>query len=627
MSFAPLYLTNLWGVMNDNVLKMLVCFVAVRWVPGEWQSVVVNLTAGMLVLPYVLFSPLAGRLPARLSKVRVVRAAKVAELPIMGVAILGFVLHSVPLAMGAVLLMGLQSALYSPAKYGLIKDIGGLEGISEGMGGMEAVSFIGMLSGSVLAAFMADHFSPLGWYATLLGLAALGVLCSLTLRANEVRADDQVPIGPVSFLRFAARLVGQHRGLTGVILLLSLFWWMSASLQTLLILHCDQILGLTPARTGVLLAVMAVGISLGCLVGGRMDKRHNMIGAPALLGLLLMLLLTLLCCFARSLPGVALLSLAVAFVGGLFKIPLDAEIQKRAPADKLSIIIAYFNQVSFIFIFLAAVTNIVVIHIFGTRFVFLLDGLVMGLASLGFILFYRRATEQVGKFFMKLHYNVVEHNREILEQPEGLNMLALPTHRAVIDPLILFAWMDTCHLAPLCDEGFFRIPGIRQILHSFDAIEVPDLALHGRRGATKAMQLKPILIDNLQRGANVLVYPSGHVTTDGHENIGARQLAHDACRALPEHTRVMAVTIDGLWGSRWSRFGRKDTPSLVGLLAQSALIIFSGAVFFMPKRRVDITYEDITYRARQWALLPRLNFNQYLQAYFERHWLDGTGPK
>ena len=119
--FWPLYSTNIFGVMNDNFLKTLVCFIAVGWVNPEYKSIVVNATAGSLVLPYLFFSPLAGQLPQYWRKQKIVRFAKIMELPIMLTAILGFWMQTIYVAIGSVLLMGLQSSLFSPSKYGLIR--------------------------------------------------------------------------------------------------------------------------------------------------------------------------------------------------------------------------------------------------------------------------------------------------------------------------------------------------------------------------------------------------------------------------------------------------------------------------------------------------------------------------
>lgn len=106
-SFLPLFTTNFFGVVNDNFLKTLASFVVIGWLPDEkMQSVFMGLTAGVLVLPYILFSPLADRLTARFEKKRILRLAKWAELPIMALAVAGFLLQSPYVVVGAVLLMG-----------------------------------------------------------------------------------------------------------------------------------------------------------------------------------------------------------------------------------------------------------------------------------------------------------------------------------------------------------------------------------------------------------------------------------------------------------------------------------------------------------------------------------------
>ena len=149
-SFIPLFVTNFLGVVNDNFLKTLASFVVIGWLAdASSQSVFMGVTAGALVLPFILFSPLADRLTALLPKVGILRLAKAAELPIVALAAVGFSCGSAAIVVGAIVLMGLQSALYSPAKYALVRDIGGEGRISTGMGGMEGVTFAAALVGTV----------------------------------------------------------------------------------------------------------------------------------------------------------------------------------------------------------------------------------------------------------------------------------------------------------------------------------------------------------------------------------------------------------------------------------------------------------------------------------------------
>ncbi|MEJ1730125.1 hypothetical protein SMA90_27715, partial [Escherichia coli] len=126
----PLLATNFLGVLNDNFLKTLACFIAVLWVGTQYEALLVSMAAGSLVVPYVFLSPLAGRWAVIFNKISVVRIGKLAEIPIMLLASTGFLLHNVWMVMISILLMGVQSCLFSPSKYGLIRDIGGTEHIA-----------------------------------------------------------------------------------------------------------------------------------------------------------------------------------------------------------------------------------------------------------------------------------------------------------------------------------------------------------------------------------------------------------------------------------------------------------------------------------------------------------------
>ncbi|MBQ0031827.1 MAG: hypothetical protein KBT68_03385, partial [bacterium] len=181
-SFAPLYATNFLGVLNDNFLKTLASFAVIGWISDKnLQGVYMGATAAALVLPFVLLSPLADRLTVVFSKCTVVRLAKLAELPIIVLAIIGFYCHSAGLVIASVCIMGAQSALYSPSKYALVRDIGGVGRISTGMGGMEGIAFLAMLMGTVAASWAFDEATPVVQWCALGAIALVGFLLSLTI--------------------------------------------------------------------------------------------------------------------------------------------------------------------------------------------------------------------------------------------------------------------------------------------------------------------------------------------------------------------------------------------------------------------------------------------------------------
>ena len=144
----PLFSTNFAGVLNDNLLKTLIGFVCVAWLGPDSKANLVSAAAALLVLPYIFLSPWAGKLAKEHPKSKIIQWAKLAEIPIMVIAAAGFVFSSIYVVMTGMFLMGLQSCLYSPSKYGIIRDIGGKEGISFGTGAMEMITFGAVLLGT-----------------------------------------------------------------------------------------------------------------------------------------------------------------------------------------------------------------------------------------------------------------------------------------------------------------------------------------------------------------------------------------------------------------------------------------------------------------------------------------------
>lgn len=612
--FYKLFATNFCGVMNDNVLKILTSFVAVSWVDAEYKPMLISLTAGALVLPYLFFSPLASKLPASFGKLKTLKWAKLAEIGIMAVAITAFCLHSVGLAISSVLLMGLQSALYSPSKYALIRDIGGTEKVARGMGGMEAVSFMGMLIGTVAASFMADYDNPIIWYSTLMGLAVLGYICSLTLKVEEAKTRGDSSINPLTFIRRTHSMLKQYAGVNPVIHFLSLFWWLCASIQMLLIIYCEEEpLSLSHTSTGLLLALMAVGITIGCLLGGKLDTKRFMLGATPLIGMAISALLILTYFLGGNIYTLVGLLIILAISCGIFKIPLDAYIQKRVPAEKQGTVLAYFNLVSFIYIFIASASNYLILNFLSSKYVFLFLGIFFLTASLTFVFACREVTCWTGYFFMRWHYNIKVKNRELLKTKEGENLLIWPNHQAVMDPIMLFGTFYKENFRPLVDDEYFDIPVIGHVLSLFNAIKVPDLR-KSRKGVEQAMQLGGIIEQALKDKTNVLFYPSGHITTDGKETIGTRQLAYNTSTILPEHTRVLLVHIKGLWGSAWSRYGKNATPNIVVLLLLSLVQILTLTVFLRKRRNVEFAIEEVTEEVKEKAKeMSRVEFNKWLE--------------
>jgi long-chain-fatty-acid--[acyl-carrier-protein] ligase len=125
----------------------------------------------------------------------------------------------------------------------------------------------------------------------------------------------------------------------------------------------------------------------------------------------------------------------------------------------------------------------------------------------------------------------------------------------------------------------------------------------------------------LEDGGNVIFYPSGHIWTEPKEEIGTRQLAYNICRAIGEagesmrNVQVIGVRTSGLWGSIWSRKGRKTSPAFVPTLVKSVLLWLFWSPF-VSRRRVNMHIENLTGRVKEWAQGTRLEFNAKLEEWY-----------
>lgn len=372
-NWFSLFFTNYLGVLNDNFLKTLACFICIAWVGKDKESMVVTLTSAALVIPYLLFSPLAGRLAKVHEKRKIVVWAKFAEMLIMLVAAAGFLLHSTGLVLGSILLMGLQSALFSPSKYGLIRDIGGEEGISFGSGAMEMFAFVGILTGTLMAAFLSESVAIPVLCMILFGVALLGWLSSLTIRANEsepLNGSDET-LNPVKFVRDMFVRALAFRGLNLVVIGLATFWFIGSMIQMVLIVYCRSDLGMSDSETGIVMSLAAIGIGAGCYLAGVLSRHDVELGLVPCGGITTGL--TLLSIFVFDVRGIAfgVLVFLAAFFSGMFKVPLDAWIQANVKGRELGDMLAYSNLITFLFMLMASGCFGVIEMFFDTRYVFI----------------------------------------------------------------------------------------------------------------------------------------------------------------------------------------------------------------------------------------------------------------
>ncbi len=237
----------------------------------------------------------------------------------------------------------------------------------------------------------------------------------------------------------------------------------------------------------------------------------------------------------------------------------------------------------------------------------------------------RNALLCVGRWFLHRRYEVQVEGDFLFERKK--NYLIIPNHPAIVDPLILVPelhhlGLDIC---PLVDESFFSNGLVRHVLALFSAVRVPDFRKSNfrpilkvrpeyRSSARRAKALGYSVLALLTAGENVLLYPSGHITADGREDLGNRQLAYNVISQLPDGVEVIAIRIRGLFGSMWSRAGGVQAPPFVKTFVKS-IVIWPVAIL-RRRRMVRIYAENITRRVVEWGKLSRCEFDKMLETWY-----------
>ena len=373
--WIPLFATNFLGVTNNNFLKNLIIFLSITQLGQTDKGFIVTLASGLYVLPYIFFSPLGGRLAKTQRKSDIMFWSKLIELPLFVLSCIGFVLHSLYIVLFCIFAVGLISTLFSPSKYGLIRDIGGDDGISYGTGTLEMFTFLGVLIGTFAATVFSDHYNQALLFALIIAMSVMQIFFSRMLRKvpeSQTISVQNDTLNPVKFLLQSFKWASSIQHANLVIMGLATFWMMGSLIVMNLTVHCDKALNMTNTQTGWVMNISSIGIGLGSILTGMFSNRKvhlgfTPIGALGMMG-----------CFATLFllqPSGILFSIivsATSFFCGMYMVPLSAWVQHSVEGRLQGDMLAYSNFVIFLFILISAALFSPIISRWGTNAVWLM---------------------------------------------------------------------------------------------------------------------------------------------------------------------------------------------------------------------------------------------------------------
>ncbi|MDP3309039.1 MFS transporter [Methylotenera sp.] len=391
--FRPFFFTQFLGAFNDNVFKTslitLVAFHAVSLTTIDGGTLATVLP-GLFILPFFLFSATAGQLADKFEKSQIIRYVKVFEIGIMLFASAGFFLHNIELLAAALFMMGMHSTIFGPVKYSYLPQHLKETELIGGNGMVEMGSFVAILLGQVLGAWLAIQNShEIITSIAIIAIAALGYWTSRGVPNSPAAAPNlKINWNPITETYRNVKFIWQHQTIWLAIVAISWFWFYGATLLAQFPNFAKNVLYGDESLFILLLSIFSLGIGIGSLMCEKLSKGkveiglvvfgaigltlfgidlywsgtsvHESLNNKYLLDYMAFVSIhhdmhgNIIFTYWRLLADIAL----IGFFGGLYIVPLYALIQTRSEKSHQSRIIAANNIFNALFMVISAAFSI-----------------------------------------------------------------------------------------------------------------------------------------------------------------------------------------------------------------------------------------------------------------------------
>ncbi|MFS0826138.1 MFS transporter [Pseudomonas phoenicis] len=566
--FLPFFVTQSLGALNDNLFKQSLILAILYKISLEGdRSIWVNLCALLFILPFFLFSALAGQFGEKFAKDALIRAIKLAEIVIMAVGATGFMTNHLELMLLTLFAMGTHSALFGPVKYSILPQTLRDDELVGGNGLVEMGTFLAILAGTIGAGIMmsSTHYAPVVACAVV-GTALAGYLASRWI-PRAAAASPQMKLDWNIFKQswLTLRLgLGQTPAVSRSIVGNSWFWFVGAIYLTQIPAYSKDWLHGDETVVTLVLTLFSVGIAVGSLLCERLSGRKVEIGLVPFGSFGLTVFGLLWWWHSGDVPTpampydwLALLGLSKAWwimlsivglgvFGGFYIVPLYALIQARTPEDQRARVIAANNILNALFMVASALLTILLLSLADLSIpqLFLVVSL-LNVAVNAYI--FRIVPEFTMRFLIWLlsHSMYRVEHRELQRIPDEGAALLVCNHISYVDALLLSGAIRR----PIRFVMYYKIYHLPVLNFVFRTAGAIPIAGRGE-DAVIYEQAFARIARSLQDGELVCIFPEGKLTADGEIDVfksGVKRILRET--PVP----VIPLALQGLWGSFFSR--------------------------------------------------------------------------
>ncbi|WP_348519162.1 acyl-[ACP]--phospholipid O-acyltransferase [Campylobacter sp. CCS1377] len=547
---------------------------------GPEQLFLISIVNALMILPFIMVLSPSGFLADKFPKNSVMKISAWFSVALTCIICICYFLGAFWLAFVMTFIMGVQSAIYSPAKYGYIKELVGKDLLALGNGAISAVSIVAILAGMSVFSFSFEllydpnlsdqnavlrQIAPLGFLLIL--FAGFELFMAYRLPKLKETLDikfDKDRYLKGQYLKENIKLITKDKIIWLCVVGIALFWSIS---QLYLVAFPNFtksiLLEENTFFVQITMACSGIGVIFGSLIAGRFSKNYIELGLIPF-GALGVFLATFLTPHFESLYIHSIIFFFFGLCGAFFIIPLNSLMQFYAKENDLGKILAgnnFIQNVSMlvflIFATLCAYFELRVENLF--YFIMLVS--FFGACYVVFKLPFSLVRLLVSFAFFQRYDLLVEGFKNV---PEKGGVLLLGNHVSFIDwAIVQMAMPRKVHF--VMERSIYSKWYIRIFLDRFGVIPVSSGASKG------AFEL---VSSYLKKGEVVCLFPEGVLSRHGHLNEFKAGFEHIGKMLEESESVILPFYIRGLWGSSFSRSDEEFSARHRSLSKRNIAIVF-----------------------------------------------------
>lgn len=564
--FLPLFVAQGIGAFNDNVfrsaLSMLFVFSLSKTIGSDKANAINTLSAGLLILPFFLFSAFAGQLADKYDKAVIARRVKLAEIGIISLASYSLYSGNVVLQLFCVFLAGVQSSFFGPIKYSILPQYLHKDELLGGNGMVEMGTFISVLLGTILGSALI--LNPSGTHFVTLAMVGLSIVAYYAATrmppAPSAQPDLKINYNIIAETWIVMKQAAEKRDVLLAILGISWFWFLGVVFLTQILPFTKNDLHATEQTGTLIMAVFSVATGLGSIYCNQLLDGKVTVKYVPLAAILISLFILDLYFASGSVgaltvgdalitPGQLLSSFsgwralfdlgAVAFCSGLFVVPLYAVTQSRTPYYRRARVIGANNIMNAIFMIAATLLSGVLLSAgFSVRALYLALGVVNAFVALYLIIKLPQTVfAAMIRGLFRLLYKVEVKGMENYHAA-GRKALIVPNHTSYLDGPLLSVFLPQ-RAAFAINTTMAKAWWVKPAFALYDMCPIDP---------ANPLALRT-LVERLKHNQKVVIFPEGRITVTG----GLMKIYEGpAAIAQMAGARVLPVRIDGAQFSPFS---------------------------------------------------------------------------